>query len=131
MTSVYIIISIIGFIAYRMLRFNNLNKRVKIISNEEIGSKDNFDGSFEINSSKLGYVKKGENIFSFFLIYKGLNFTGKYVSTLLLNNVDLQSMVLQYESTNELNEKYDVEFNYRTKIIPKKELNFYFNVNKN
>ena len=128
MDNIYVIILIVGFIVYRMLRFNHLNKSVKIILNEDIGSKVDFDGSFEINSSKLGYVKEEENTFSFLLIYKGLTFTGTYVSTLILNNVDLQSMVLQYESTNELNEKYDVEFKYRTKIIPKKEIKFHFNV---
>ena len=131
MDSIYIIILIVGFIAYRMLRFNKLNKGVKIISHNEDRIKVDYDGSFEINTSKIGYVKEGEKLYSFFLTYKNSTIIGQYVATELLENFVLESAVLEYEVINGLNPKYDVEFKIRTQLFPPKEVTFYFNIGTN
>jgi hypothetical protein len=112
MEYIFIILLIVGFILFRMFRFNNINKKVKIISHD-----------WNIGRSRMTL-----KFYHFHLIYKKFNFEGYYGSNEQLNDITLRSMVIQYETRNGLKEKLDVKFDCLIQMSPKIELEFEFDV---
>jgi len=112
MEYIFAILLIVGFILFRMFRFNKINKKVKIISHD-----------WNIMRSRVNL-----KFYYFHLIYKEFKFEGYYGSNLQLDDIDLRSMVIQYETRYGLKEKLDFKFDCLMQMSPKIELEFELDV---